>query len=163
MTRASGYVEEKESGPVLSSRRREIYDYVVAHPGSAISDLVRRLSMNWTLVRFHVVRLESLGLVQSLRVGRRRLLFATPLADPASSARYGLLAEPACLEVAKCIIAHPGQRVADYVELTAMSERAVYHHVRRLAEAGLVASKKRRLYEALSPTPELCALFASRR
>lgn len=122
-----------------------------------MSEVARCCDMYWTSVALHVEHLRRTGLVESIRVGRRRVLFPRPLLDQLQSRTPGPLAEPACRRVALVIVQHPGLRVWELCEITEMSERAVYHHVQRLVEAALVKSDSERAYRGLEATPDLVA------
>lgn len=142
-----------------SRTRRRVYDFVSAHPGSSVSEVAGKLDLYWTSAALQVNRLVSAGLVISVLVGRRRLLFPAEGTGALSSRSRGLLAEPACRRVAVAIAKRPHLRVWELCELLSMSERAVYHHVKRLASAGLVTSTSR-LYRGLEPSPQLLQFLA---
>lgn len=137
-----------------------MYDVIQAEPGISVSQLARRAGVYWTAATFHVGQLERGGLVRSVLGGRRRALFATKIPQNIPPDAPALLAEPSCRQVAEAIIDRPGMRVCELCERLGMSERAVYHHVKRLTGAGLIVSSKPRGYFQLSPTEALLALLA---
>ncbi|MFA5860667.1 MAG: helix-turn-helix domain-containing protein [Candidatus Thermoplasmatota archaeon] len=57
----------------------------------------------------------------------------------------------------------PGLRVWKLGEVLSMSDRAVYHHVKRLVAAGLVETKKAGAYHGLEATPLLMAVTSGSR
>ncbi|HUR69811.1 MAG TPA: winged helix-turn-helix transcriptional regulator [Candidatus Thermoplasmatota archaeon] len=136
-----------------------MFDAIRARPGLSMSELGRALGLYWPSVALHVGRLESEGLVQSLRAGRRRVLVPR-LASATETPFPDVLSEPACRVVALAIAARPGSRVWEVCEATEMSGRAVYHHVKRLVDAGLVASSRPSRHRGLSATPALLAWLA---
>lgn len=150
-------MQPQSADPVLASPARlRIYEVIRRRPGISMSELAREVGAFWTSAGIHVARLESAGLVRSLRVGRRRVLVSADLPElhlpfPA------VLSEPACRVVALAIARNPGLRVWELGELTHMSDRAVYHHVKRLADTGLIESIRPSGYRGLTATPELLA------
>lgn len=130
-------------------------------PGLSISEAARRLDLYWTAVALHVDRLVSAGLVRSTRVGRRRILVPADMTLD-ETIFPDILCEPACARVAIAIVANPGTRVWELCELTGMTERAVYHHVKRLVDVGLARSAKPGSYAGLEPSASLLVWAAGR-
>lgn len=156
--RLSDALEQDAATILASPARRRVYELVVAVPGLSVSELARRLSLHWNSVALHVEVLRQAGLVASVRVGRRRVILPWALLHQAGTEGPGPLGEPACRRVAELICRLPHRQVWEIVELSGMSERAVYHHVKRLADAKLVATSKPGTYRGLRPTPRLLAL-----
>lgn len=153
---------QKEGGIELPSAREAVHRAILAHPGSSVSEIARRVDMFWTSVALHVAHLERAGLVRAIRAGRRRVVFPrTPLALEGGP-DLALLSEPSCLAVARAIVAHPDRRVWEIGEITSMSERAVYHHVKRLIDAGLVGKRGTSAFRGLRPTDRLIAWIEHR-
>jgi DNA-binding transcriptional ArsR family regulator len=149
--------EDAVSGQIARSTRDFVLQAIRVRPGVSMSDVARAAGMSWAATALHVDQLTAEGLVRSARVGRRRVLFVAP-ADGADALARGLLAEPACLRVARAIVAHPRLPVYELSFVAGMSERAVYHHLKRLLDAGLVEG--RRGYRGLRATPALLSLLA---
>lgn len=135
--------------------RRRVYELVVGQPGLAVSDVARRLGLYWTSAALHIGHLTKAGLIASTRIGRRRVLVPAAGPDLDFGFELGLLAEGSCRRVALAILEHPGRSVLDLCGLTGMSERAVYHHVKRLEEAGLVVKRTKLAHRGLDPAPRL--------
>lgn len=154
-------VVQEEPELLARAACRRVYDAIEREPGLSVSALARRLGMYWTSVALQVGHLARAGLVRSVRSGRRRVLFTAHALDSMADARgLILLAEPACLRVARAIAAVPDQRIYELVERIPMSERALYHHVKRLVEAELVLSSKQGGYRGLRASPRLIAWLA---
>lgn len=122
-----------------------------------MSRIARATGLYWTTVAFHVARLTASGDVRTVRGGRYRMLFPRG-DDVATNEQRALLAEPSCRRVALAILAGPGLRIADIRARTGLSERAVYHHVKRLVEFGLV-TRRTTGYRALEAAPRLVDLL----
>lgn len=153
--------ESEAQDALVSEKRRELMRLIREEPGLSISEAARRLDLYWTAVALHVDRLVSAGLVRSMRVGRRRILVPADAAlDEAAFPE--ILCEPACARVAMAIVANPGMPVWELCELTGMTERAVYHHVKRLVDHGLARSAKPGSYAGLEPSPSLLIWAAGR-
>lgn len=145
-----------QSDGVLSSEaRRRVYDLVLAEPGISVSELARRADMYWTSAALHAAALERAGLVQSVLVGRRRSIFPVENRSALGTPAAALLSEPACRRVAEGIVRYPDLRVWELCDILQMSERAVYHHVKRLVNAGLVSSTRPGMYRGLRALPAL--------
>lgn len=146
---------DRTHAALQSPMRRRILALVRDRPGISVSEVARALDTLWTTAAFHVERLESARLVASARIGRRRVLFpAERIAWDMLEAR-GLLAEAPCRAVARAIAERPRVGITDLCSATGLSERAVYHHVKRLVDAGLVRPAFARSYGALEPTASL--------
>lgn len=125
-----------------------------------MSELARRMDVYWTAAALHVEQLEKAGLVRTVHGGRRRALFAADIPTSISAEAPALLSEPACRRVALAIVDKPGMRVWELCNALGMSERAVYHHVKRLADAELVSAKGVKGYDGLGPTLALLSLLS---
>jgi DNA-binding transcriptional ArsR family regulator len=155
-------LEPAELETILASPgRRRILDLIRTRPGVSVSELARLAGMYWTSAAAHVEQLRQAGLVRAVRVGRRRVLFSSQILEAEAADAPGILGEPSCRRVAVAIAAHPRQRVWELCESTGMSERAVYHHVKRLVAAGLVATSKTGAYRGLEATPRLLACLSA--
>lgn len=149
-----------ETSPVLGSPiRQAILRLVQERPGISLSDLGRRLALRWGAASFHVARLEAGGLVRTVRIGRRRLVYALDASIAAYPEEHAALHEPACRRLALAIIEHPGSSVSRLVEHTGLSPRVVYHHAKRLLDLGLIASSSPGAYRGLRASGKLFALL----
>lgn len=156
-------MEVRDANHVVGSEaRRRVHDLIVQRPGLTVSELARATSTNWTAAAYHVGQLARAGLIRTLKSGRSRLLFPTSMTLDVVHEACGLLAESSCVRVAQAIIEHPGRRVWEICEITNMSERAVYHHVKRLVDSGLVTTAVGRSYRGLCATPLLHGAVANR-
>lgn len=152
---------EKEAASALfaSTSRLRVFEAIRDEPGITVSKIAREVGLYWSTVALHVERLTRAGLVRSTRVGRRRVLFSSTEANGESAVQRGLLAEDACRRVAVAVVEHPRTPIFELSHRTGISERALYHHVKRLVEAELLSTSKERFYRGLEPTPRLLALL----
>lgn len=141
--------------------RRRIFEIITGRPGCSVSELARAAGMFWTAAALHIEQLERAGLVRTVRVGRARALFAASALHEVEAANAALLSEVACLRVARAVVQHPRLRVWELASRTGMSERATYHHLRRLVAAGLVTSRTTRGYREIEASPTLLACLPS--
>ena len=140
-------------------KREEILRLVREKPGISMSALTDAAQVHWGTIQFHVLRLEHQGLVRTLRVGRRRLVFPEEVLTGGLGEEDAMLQEETCRRVASTILLHPGRGVGDLVDLTDLTPRTVYYHVKRLRDAGLVQTSQPGLYRGLTPAPRLYALL----
>lgn len=141
--------------------RRRLLEIIAQRPGLSVSELARGAGIFWTSAALHVEHLHKAGLVRTFRVGRLRVVVSTDFPQGESSDHSGILAEPACLRVATAIARSPEARVWELSALTGMSDRAIYHHLKRLVEAGLISTRKRGGYHGLEATPLLHAYLTA--
>lgn len=147
--------------PVLASPiRREILSIVEDEPGISFRALSDRVGMNANSLSYHAFRLEIEGFLVQVRAGRRLLLFPPHYLDEMDPADVVLLAEPACRRVALAIVEHPRLTVNELVELLGDSHRSVYHHVKRLRDAGLVAAADPTRHRGLVAAPRLLGIVS---
>lgn len=150
-----GLVRQRDARILSSPARLAIYQQIVKRPGISLHELARRAGVAWANARYHTLRLESAGLVRTRVVGRRRLCFLHEEGDEDLLDARALLDEPAARAVAAYFVANPGVSIARAIQDTGMSQRAVYHHVKRFVEAGLLAKAEDGSYRGLAPTARL--------
>lgn len=138
---------------VVTTRDRLLH-LVRKTPGASVSELARAAGVHWASAAVQIERLRAEGRVETVRIGRRRVVFPVDRARD-DQARLAILGEPACLRVARGIVEHPDLRVWELSDAIQMSERAVYHHVKRLVAARLVESTRPGAYRGLRATSEL--------
>jgi DNA-binding transcriptional ArsR family regulator len=109
--------------------------------------------------------MEDAGLLHTRAAGRRRLAYPGPAAEspPALDRARAMLAGPTTRRVAEGVLARPGIGIEELLETLGESPRAVYYHVKRLVDAGLVLRDPRVRYASLSPGPLLQALLVAPR
>lgn len=140
--------------------RRRVFELIAKRPGISMSELARAADLHWTSAALHVEHLERAGLVRTARVGRLRVLQRTDhLQESISGA--AILGEPSCRRVAMAVAHSPDARVWELASLAGMSDRATYHHLKRLVEAGLVSTRKRGGYRGIEATPLLRAYLST--
>lgn len=146
-----------------SPARQRILSYVHAHPGEPVGGLLARLDMGWGTLHHHLRRLEEAGLLHTRVAGRRRLAYPGPAGEHAHPLEKGraILAGPLTRRVAEAILARPGVGIEELLEALGESPRAVYYHVKRLVDAGLVQRDPRLRCAFLTPTPLLAELLGT--
>ncbi|HET6398583.1 MAG TPA: MarR family transcriptional regulator, partial [Candidatus Thermoplasmatota archaeon] len=139
-----------EKGEVLENEvRARVHDVIQQEPGVSLEQVRERAGVAWGTTVHHVRRLESHGLVVSVRQGNRRLLF--PANTPASRNRTALaaLADDTSRRVALLVYSRPGIAQKDLCEALGMRNPAASKQLAKLAHAGLVhvtPDGRRRLY-----------------
>lgn len=141
--------------------RRAILEIVTSRPGLTVGELLALLDVGWGTLHHHLDRLEAVGLLRTVQAGRRRLVLPgdAPRAAPVARA---LLAGATCRRVAEAVAREPGLCIQDLIGRVEDSPRAVYHHVKRLLDAGLLQSERPGRYTSLHPTPLLTDLLDDR-
>lgn len=129
------------------------------HPGLPLGEAARRLGIAWGTLSYHVRLMDARREIFVQRVGRRTLLYASaPPLDELPELR-ALLREPATRKVAIAVARGRAAGVNALIERTGESPRVVYHHLKRLIDAGLVTSAAPRRHRGLAATPRLLALL----
>ena len=132
--------------------RRQILDLVARQPGLPVGELQALLGVGWGTLHHHLRKLEDADLIHTSLVGRRRLVH---LGRDDPHAGLAILRGRTARRIAETIASHPAISITDVARLTGGSPRAVYYHVKRLVEAGLVATEGQTRYARLAPTPLL--------
>ncbi|QFU84031.1 winged helix-turn-helix transcriptional regulator [Natronorubrum aibiense] len=155
------YSRYDDSDPLENDRRQAIYETIAADPGCYLSQVSDDSGVALSTVRHHVRVLEDEGLVTSAKLnGKRRYYLEADAADApsggddsADTALHAALAEPAKREVLEALAAlesAPNGRLADELE---RDPSTVSHHLRALADDGLVVRTRdgRSMRNALAP------------
>lgn len=150
-----GFVAARDALILSSPARLALYQQIVKRPGISLHELARRAGVTWANARYHTLRLEAAGLIRTRVVGRRRLCFLQEEGQEDLVEARALLDEPTARLLAVYFVDHPGASIVRAIRETGMSQRAVYHHVKRFVEAGLLAKADDRSYRGLVPTSRL--------
>lgn len=145
--------------------RRETQARVLASirkfSGSPVGRFIEDSELAAGTVHYHLERLEKRGIIRTVVVGRRRLVFlASDVALQMDPEALAILRGRTARAIAHSILAQEDISISALVASVAGSPRAVYYHVKRLRELGLLAADAPRRYRGLSPTPKLRLLFA---
>lgn len=145
-----------------SPQRQQILKLVEENPGIPLSELMERTQSGWGTLYHHLAKLSQAGLVQTRLAGRRRLVYATTGGTTATqdAEARSILCGQTARRIAISIRNRPNRSVLDLSEELGDSPRAVYYHVRRLLNAGLISSASATRHFDLSPTPLLEQILA---
>lgn len=119
--------------------RARILAILGKNPGIHAARLAALIGLSWNGAAHHLRALRADRLVATLRVSNRRLYFL-PLDEVVSRAAACLTSESA-RSIARRICAKPGENVREIALATALSRRVVYHHAKRLRDAGALAAE----------------------
>jgi predicted transcriptional regulator len=149
-----------DDAPVIEPLRARLLKLVTQKPGLPVGAILAETQMGWGTLYYHLSKLAKENQIQIVRVGRRRLVY------PASGGRAtdfaagdALLRGRTARQIAEAIANRPGSSIQTIVDSVGYSPRAVYYHVRRLIEAGLVTSSSETRHRDLCPTPRLRAIL----
>jgi len=139
-----------------SPQRQRILDHVEADPGLTLGDLKARVGVGWGTLYHHVERMSEAALLRSVVVGRRHVVFpAASPRDDVEAAMCGILRGKTALRLAVALTARPRQSILDLSTSLGLSPRAVYYHVKRMVDAGLLTSSSPTRHFNLIPHPRL--------
>lgn len=149
----------REESPIVSETVRErLLREVRDHPGLSLSELMTRLGIGWGTLHHHATALEAQRLVRIETAGRRRLVFPAGQSPMVAAEARGLVYGGPARRIALALRDRPGQSILELCERTGNSPRAVYYHVKRLLEGGLLRSSSSTRHSDLEPTPLLLEL-----
>lgn len=120
-------------------RRKEILDLVTAAPGLHQDDLRQRLDCSSSVIRHHVDKLVSGGLVVRRRVAGRVCHFLTGSTDVPKMDVHGLVA---CSERITAYLSflrtRPGATATEVAKACGIAKATASYYLKKLTEAGLV-------------------------
>ena len=76
--------EERPATDTLRKTEREIYDDILAHPGSPQSEVAARLGLSRQALHYHIKKLETQGFISKVAQGRETLCYAKSDAEAGS-------------------------------------------------------------------------------
>lgn len=154
-------IRERSTREVALRKREAILRAIETHPGSPLQELAKRLAVPMGTLRHHVDDLVKAGHVRTMRVGRRRIAYPAGAYVEEFNEDRALLQEESSRRVVAAILACQPCGIMDIVEHSGLSQRVVYHHAKRLLDAGLIVRGSNAHYRGLRPTPRLFALLGS--
>jgi DNA-binding transcriptional ArsR family regulator len=150
--------EDREAA--RAALRARILAAIERAPGASPTRIVEDLGIGWSTLYHHVKALEAQGVVRSASAGRHTFLYPAGMAsDPRLSVQRSVLFGGRARLVGEEAARAPGHDVSSLAAALDISPRVVYHHVRRLVEAGLLRSSMARRYRDLAATEHLLALL----
>lgn len=154
------WVTRVDSKVLESPERLRILQIVYERPGISVTELAGCLAMTWGQMSYHLARLERADLLHAVKAGRHRLVFPDqePIETPEDRA---LVLEKTARALALLILDNPQVTVTDLVRLSGETPRVVYYHVKRLLDAGLVASSSGIHHRGLVASARLAQLLGS--
>ena len=124
-----------------NASRQKIHDYVVANPGSSLTEVAAGVGFGWGTTVHHLRRLEEAKLVRSYADGRRK---AFVVEGP--TAKWGAAhlprTDPARQRLLDALVQAPGASQGELATRAGLSLPLANRHLRVLERVGLVASTK---------------------
>lgn len=74
--------KEKPMPTALRDLERQIYETILANPGSAQSHLAQKLGLSRQALHYHIKKLEKSGFISKVPQGRETLIYAAPTSTP---------------------------------------------------------------------------------
>ena len=135
---------------LLNENRRRIHEFVSKNPGVSLSEISESLALGWGTTVHHVERLESAALLRSEMDGRRRAFMVGGGQLSGLGAGYLTKMLPARARLFEAVRVRPGATQGELAVSAGLSLPVAHRHLRRLEEAGFIASRKNwktRIYE----------------
>lgn len=121
--------------------RRRLWDIIRNRPGIHASQLCRESGEAWGTVQYHLGLLRKVEMITTVESGRERRFFP-PDVDPDRARLVSLLEQGRREEIARFILANPGQRQVDVCTEVNVSRKTFRASVQPLVEAGLIEERK---------------------
>jgi DNA-binding MarR family transcriptional regulator len=142
-----------------SPPRAQILALLAAEPGLHFHGLARRSGLSNGALVHHLRKLEEGGLVRAQRTGRYTC-YVVADAAPAVLRAAPAVCSPGARAVLAAAMANPGSSLRDLAGRCGLRASTVAHHVRRLAEGGLLEVRRDGRSKRLHPSP-LASSFVS--
>lgn len=143
-----------------SPTRQAILREVTARPGISMRELAHRIGADWSSLHYHVQRMIDAKVIDTILVGRHRLVYLAPLPRSKDPEERAALLEPTARRIAMAIAERPGTSAPELVLELGESARVVYHNVKRLADLRLVEVVPGAGRRGMVAAPRLLGLLA---
>lgn len=123
-------------------RRRDVLDFVTAHPGATVGEVARRLRLAPSVAIYHVDVLRRAGRVKLQPVGARRYLFAANTGLRGREEAITLLRREPAQRILAALASGSPLDQRGLVAATGFSQQNVSKFLRRLEACGLVQARR---------------------
>ncbi len=133
---------EKRSLLLMHPVRRNIYRIVSESPGSYFFEIASALELPHGTVSWHLKKLETSGLIGTLRFAGRRVFFSEALRSEDVEKAFVVLKSKATQNVFTYVLNNNGCYQAQIADALQQHHDTVRHHIQRLKKAKLIESIK---------------------
>lgn len=133
---------EKRSLLLMHPVRRNIYRIVSESPGSYFFEIASALELPHGTVSWHLKKLETSGLIGTMRFAGRRVFFSEALRSEDVEKAFVVLKSKATQNVFTYVLNNNGCYQAQIADALGQHHDTIRHHVQRLKKAKLIASIK---------------------
>jgi predicted transcriptional regulator len=134
-------VEPRDLSALELDSRRRIFAFVVDHPGAYLREMHRALGGSMGALEYHLVQLESAGLVRVDHEENKRFFPATM--DPRESRALALLRLEPARRLLVALLSREAVAHGELMERAQLRSPTVSYHAGKLIDAGLVVREKR--------------------
>ncbi len=135
--------KEKRSILLMHPVRRSIYRIVSETPGSYFFEIASTLDLPHGTVSWHLKKLATAGLIDTMRFAGRRVFFSKALRSEAVEKAFVVLKSKATQDVFTYVLNNNNCYQAEIAEALGHHHDTVRHHVQRLKKAKLLDSVRR--------------------
>ncbi|MCY3410369.1 MAG: helix-turn-helix domain-containing protein [Candidatus Heimdallarchaeota archaeon] len=135
--------KEKRSILLMHPVRREIFRIVSESPGSYFFEIASALELPYGTVSWHLKKLETAGLVDTMRFAGRRVFFSKGLRTEEVEKAFVVLRSEATQQVFMYILNNENCYQAQIADALGHHHDTIRHHIQRLKKAHLIDSVKR--------------------
>lgn len=133
---------EKRSLLLMHPVRRNIYRIVSESPGSYFFEIASALELPHGTVSWHLKKLETSGLIGTMRFAGRRVFFSEALRSEDIEKAFVVLKSKATQNVFMYVLNNNGCYQAQIADSLQQHHDTVRHHIQRLKKAKLIESLK---------------------
>lgn len=149
-----------EKGKILDNEGRELlHELITKSPGIGLMELNQASGLGWGTTVYHLGRLESAGLVVSMKNGQNRHFFLNGAEAGQSKQAIALLKNESAADVAALVCRRPGVTQAEIARTLGIKPPTVTKWVQRLADENLVETLRHGRTKVVQGTPRLVEVF----
>jgi len=128
-------------GRSSESRRREILNFIVEHPGAHLRMIRRELKLAMGVVQYHLYELEREGKIISRRRGFYKRFYQTLVFGEKELEIMDILARETERDLLLFLMQNPNATQKELSEYARISPSSINWHMRRLSKSRLIETK----------------------
>jgi len=128
----------------LENRKRvKILEFIRLNQGTSITQLQNELGINRSTLKYHLSILEREGLISTIKVGNKRLIFA---GEPEDKALLSVKTSERKKQILDFLYETDGLKLKEISEKMNLNFKLLYYHIKELEKLGLVSVQKGKVY-----------------
>lgn len=133
---------EDSSEGANESRREEVLEFIVAHPGTHLREVKRELNLAMGTIQYHLYTLEKEGRIISRRKGLYKRFYPSYTFGEKQQEILDVLSQEPERDILLYIVQNPNSTQKALADYAGMSPSTINWHMKRLSDAGLVEIRR---------------------